>query len=220
MKLTRKGECSAMNRVQKSGPVFILSSFMVIHAVSFLLSFAFILSSLILPVINHEPAALTELKALLRTEGEVFIVVDTWNEASARNCTSENLFTNQLHSGGPADSLNVAYRNLTENFCDPYVLDTRLTYSFRLADLAVARAVLVQKTYNYGRGTLKEGEPSWFEVQIPARNNAALIRQLDIETREVSYIASLGLIFKTQAGAKRALALVKSMNEPEPAAIK
>lgn len=152
-------------------------------------------------------AAWEEVQRILKNEGEVFISVDYWNQRLGKYCTTENLFNNELFAG--KDLVKVLYLNATEMFCEPYVLQSRYIYEFNPADLDAGASILVQKKFDYGNGKLTEGNPYWFEVQVRTQQNKPLIKQKDLESQETNYLSSVGLIFKTQEGAKSAYKLLK-----------
>lgn len=156
-----------------------------------------------------KPAHQHDLQALIKQEGDIFLVVHYPKAGQVKPCIEENSLTNQLSFKG--DSAFVNYINYTELFCEAYVLRTQYLYYFNLKDIDPASMRLIEKKYNYGDGKLQEGPETWFELQVFTKDNKPVIRKQDVESKHNEYIQTVNLLFKSKQGAKEGLTLFKSI---------
>jgi hypothetical protein len=153
------------------------------------------------------PAA--QLENLVRKEGEIYVAVEKYEPEKGKNCRVEDVFTNSLLVRG--DSLTVPYANHTESFCEAFVLNSQFVYQVSLRDVDPAKLVLAQRKYNYGTAKLLEGQSTWFEVHLAAREGKPLVRRRDVINGQTDAAATLRIIFQTKEGAAKALALLREM---------
>ncbi len=153
------------------------------------------------------PAA--RLENLVRKEGEIYVAVEKYEPEKGKNCRVEDVFTNSLLVRG--DSLTVPYANHTESFCEAFVLNSQFVYQVSLRDLDPAKLGLAQRKYNYGTAKLLEGQPTWFEVHLAAREGKPLVRRRDVINKQADDTATLRIIFQTKEGAAKALALLREL---------
>lgn len=163
-----------------------------------------------LPVYSQSKIeTLQQLEALVKQEGDIFLVVHYPKAGQEKPCVEENSLTNQLTFKG--DSAYVNYINYTELFCEAYVLRSQYLYGFNLKDIDPSSIRLIEKKYNYGEGKLQEGPESWFEIQLFTKDHKPGIWKKDVESKQTEYTQSVNLLFKSKQGAKDAQALVKSI---------
>ena len=151
---------------------------------------------------------LKAIEKLVQKQGDLFIAVDYPKPGPDKFCLEENSFSNQIQFKGDSAFLN--FINYTELFCETYVLRTQYIYHFNLKDLDSQTIRLVEKRYDYGNGTLKEGPATWFEVQLFTRGQKPSIRKRELETRQTEFTDTVSILFKSKEGAKEALALFKN----------
>jgi hypothetical protein len=150
---------------------------------------------------------LQEIKALVKQEGEIFIVVSRPKAGQIKACLEENALSNQISF--EQDSAFVNYENYTELFCESYVLHTQFSFHFSLKDIEASTLRLVEKKYDYGESKLEEGPHTWYELELFTRMNKPSIQKVDMISKQSENIASLNLLFKSKQGAIQALALFK-----------
>jgi len=148
------------------------------------------------------------IEKLVQEQGDLFIAVDYPKPGQDKFCLEENSFSNQIQFKGDSAFLN--FINYTELFCETYVLRTQYIYHFNLKDIDSQTIRLVEKRYDYGNGTLKEGPASWFEMQLFTRGNKPYIRKKELETRQTEFTDTVSVLFRSKEGAKEALALFKT----------
>jgi hypothetical protein len=105
----------------------------------------------------------------------------------------------------------VPYANHTESFCEAFVLNSQFVYQVSLRDVDPAKLVLAQRTYNYGTAKLLEGQPTWFEVHLAAREGKSLVQRRDVINKQSDATANLRIIFRTKEGAAKALTLLREL---------
>jgi hypothetical protein len=150
-----------------------------------------------------------QLENLVRKEGEIYVAVERYEPEKGKNCRVEDVFTNSLLVKG--DTLTVPYANHTESFCEAFVLNSQFVYQVSLRDVDPAKLVLAQRTYNYGTAKLLEGQPTWFEVHLAAREGKSLVQRRDVINKQSDATANLRIIFRTKEGAAKALTLLREL---------
>lgn len=157
---------------------------------------------------SQEPS-IQSLRQLLDKEGEVFVAVDRYYEKLKRTCTVEDLFRNQLSVNG--ELVTIRFLNHTESPCEQSFLHSEADFTFLLNDIDPARLLSVQKQYPLGNGTLSDGQAAWFEIHLFTRQNQPLIQRKDRSDQAVEMSTTVRLLFKSQEGARQALAVLRSM---------
>jgi hypothetical protein len=155
------------------------------------------------------PGPAVQLENLVRKEGEIYVAVERYEPEKSKNCRVEDVFTNSLLVRG--DSLTVPYANHTESFCEAFVLNSQFVYQVSLRDVDPAKLVLAQRKYNYGTAKLLEGQSTWFEVHLAAREGKPLVQRRDVINKQADAAATLRIIFQTKEGATKALALLREL---------
>jgi len=150
-----------------------------------------------------------QIQALAKQEGEVFVATEVWNGAQQKDCRLEDLFTNTVLFAG--DSMEVSFNNYTEAFCEVTTLETKLLYQVRLRDLDPAKVLLGQRNYNLNGKKLLEGQQTWYEVQLNTLNAKPLATERDLRDLHTRRLSQFRIIFKTQAGAKRAQTALREL---------
>ncbi len=152
---------------------------------------------------------LLSLSQLVKKEGEVFVAVDKYYDNLERTCTVEDYFNNQLTFQG--DVATIQFLNHTESPCERTFLRTEADFAFNLNDLDPARLMLVQKKYNLGKGKLSDGQDSWFEIHFFTQKDQPLITRKDKTSSEAEQVSTVRVMFKSQEGAKQAMATLRSV---------
>lgn len=162
-----------------------------------------------MPAVAQAPGWKTQLQTVARQEGEVFVATEVWKTEQQKNCRLEDLFSNAVRFS--ADSLAVEFGNYTESFCELTTLETKLLYRVRLRDIDPAKVLLGQRNYNLNGKKLLEGQQTWYEVQINTLNAKPLVAETDLREPNTRRISQFRIIFKTQAGAKRAQTALREL---------
>ena len=139
----------------------------------------------------------------------MFVATEVWKAEQQKNCRLEDLFTNTVSF--PSDSLVVSFNNFTEAFCEITTLETKLLYRVRLKDIDPAKVLLGQRNYNLNGKKLLEGQQTWHEIQINALNAKPLVVEQDLREPRTRRISQFRIIFRTQAGAKRAQTALREL---------
>lgn len=156
-----------------------------------------------------KPDPRRELEELVRKHGEVYVAVEKFEPAKGKDCRVEDVFTNSLKVSG--DSLTVIYANHTESFCEAFVLNSQFVYALNLLNADPSKIVLARRTYNYGTAKLLEGQPSWFEVHLSARDGKSLISRRDVINKESDTVSTLRILFTSKETASRGQALLRGL---------
>jgi hypothetical protein len=157
---------------------------------------------------------LKEIEQLVQKEGDLFLAIDRKNPQDGKVCLEENTYQNTvLFTGHQAQ---VSFINYTELFCEVYVMRSQFIYQFDLKDVDPATIRLVEKKYNLGNGSLKEGTPGWFEVQLFTHNQQKTITRRDVESKQSDYLSTVSIMVKEKETAKKVIALLKSSLQAIP----
>ncbi|QHT70642.1 hypothetical protein GXP67_30310 [Rhodocytophaga rosea] len=149
-----------------------------------------------------------QIEALVKQEGEIFIVVSHQKAGQTKSCLEEDALSNQISF--IQDSAFVQYVNHTELFCETYVLHSQFTYKFSLKDIEATSLRLIEKKYDYGEGKLEQGPDTWYELELISSHKKFSITKVDMISKQTENIASVNLLFKSKNGAKEAMALFKN----------
>ena len=91
------------------------------------------------------------------------------------------------------------------------MLNSQFVYGVSLRDVDPAKLMLAQRKYNYGTAKLLEGQPTWFEVHLVAREGKPLVQRRDVINGQSDAAATLRILFQTKEGATKALALLREL---------
>jgi hypothetical protein len=95
---------------------------------------------------------------------------------------------------------------------------SQFTYQFALKDIDPTTIRLVEKKYNLGTGTLKDGTPGWFEVHLFTHNGQKSITKRDVDSKQNESVSTVSLMVKEKDTAKKVIALLKSSLQTLPGA--
>jgi hypothetical protein len=149
------------------------------------------------------------LESLVKKTGEIFVSVDAFQEQHNKICTIENVFSNGIAIKG--DTVKINYLNYTESFCEAFVLQSKMIYTFSLKDLEPAKLLLTQRNYNVGKGKLTDGQAIWYEIHLFTRQQKPLIAMRDLDTRKTEHVSEMRLLFKTKEAAQKGLVHLRSL---------
>ncbi|MDJ1498182.1 hypothetical protein QNI19_34890 [Cytophagaceae bacterium DM2B3-1] len=152
-----------------------------------------------------------QLQTVAKQEGEIFIALEYMHPERNKPCRMEDLFTNTIAFN--RDTLVVDFDNYTESFCEAINLETQLTYHIKLRDIDPSKIILMQRKYNLKNNKLLEGPLSWYELQINTKGQLPVVKEQSHKESQLRRINQFRIIFKTQEGAKKALAALKELTK-------